>query len=212
MPDQPSLIDLSVADFLDRLAIGTATPGGGSAAALGGALAAALTSMVCNLSLGKDEFASVAGEVQRLLDEAEAARAALAFSVEADAGAFGAVMRAYKLPRGTDDERRARLAAIRKASIGAARAPLEVARLCVCVLDLCSRLAEIGNPRVLSDVVVAAFLARAALHGAAANVEVNLPSLKGDPFWDEARTELHHVLEGRRAQVEAILDRVSKRK
>jgi methenyltetrahydrofolate cyclohydrolase len=211
MPDDQSLLDLSVADFLDRLASGTPTPGGGSAAALGGALAAGLASMVCNLTLGKQEFAGVAADIQRLLDEAEAARAALEFSVEDDAVAFGKVMAAYRLPRATEAERQARVAAIRRACIGAARAPLEVAGVCARILDLCSRLAEIGNPRVLSDVVVAAFLARAALHGAAANVEVNLPSIKGDAFWDEARTELDHLLSGRNAQVETILARVSHR-
>src|SRR5439155_6654354 len=127
---------------------------------------AALGSMVCSLTLGKQEFAEVAAEIQRLLDETEAARAALEFGVEADAAAFGQVAAAYKLPRTTGAQQQARLAAIRQASLGAARAPLEAARVCARVLDVCSRLAEIGNPRVLTDVVVAAFLARAALHGA----------------------------------------------
>jgi formiminotetrahydrofolate cyclodeaminase len=174
-------------------------------------MAAALASMVCNLTLAKEEFAALGPEIQRLLDESEAARAALEFGVDSDAAAFAKVMAAYKLPRGTDAERQARLAAIRKACIGAARAPLEIAGVCCRVLDLCSRLAEVGNPRVLSDVVVAAFLARAALHSAAANVEVNLPSLRGDAFWDQARTELDHLLQGRNAQVETIVARVSHR-
>jgi formiminotetrahydrofolate cyclodeaminase len=177
MPKKESLTDLPVAEFLDRLASGAPTPGGGSAAALAGALAAALASMVC----------------------------------EADAAAFGKVAAAYKLPRATEDERQARLAAIRRASIGAAREPLETARVCGRVLDLCSRLAEIGNPRAVTDVVVSACLARAALHGAAANVEVNLPSIKGDPLWDEARKDLNHLLDGRNAQLEVILARVSHR-
>lgn len=202
---------MSIADFLDRLASGEPTPGGGSAAALAGALGAALASMVCNFTLGKPEFAEVGPEVQRLLDETEAARAGLEFGIEADTAAFGLVARAYKLPRGTEAEKQARLAAIRAASLGAARAPLEMVRLAARVLDLCTRLAEIGNPRVLSDVVVAAFLARAALHGAAVSVEINLPQLKGDAFWDEARTELDRLLDGRDAQVKVILARVSHR-
>jgi formiminotetrahydrofolate cyclodeaminase len=86
-----------------------------------------------------------------------------------------------------------------------------VARLNARVLDLCSRLVEICNPRVLSDVVVAAFLARAALHSAAANVEVNLPQLKGDAFWDEARAELDRLLEGRDAEVKVIVARAAHR-
>lgn len=210
--EQPALTDLTIAEFLERLAAGEPTPGGGSAAALAGALAAALASMVCNFTVGKDEFAGVAAEVERVLDETEAARAGLEFGIEADAAAFGTVARAYRLPRASDAEREARRAAIRSASMGAARAPLEVARLTARVLDLCERLAEIGNPRVLSDVVVAALMARAALHGAACNVEINLPQLKGDAFADEARAELKHLLDGRDAQVKMILVRVSHRK
>src|SRR5689334_7005485 len=139
MPDQPALIDLTIADFLERLAAGEPTPGGGSAAALAGALAAALASMVCNFTVGKDEFADVAEEVGRILDETEAARAGLEFGVDADAAAFGSVARAYKLPRGTEAEQERRGEAIRSASMGAARAPLEVARLTARVLDLCER-------------------------------------------------------------------------
>lgn len=208
---QEPLGELPLSEFLDRLASGAATPGGGSAAALVGALAAALASMVCNLTIGKSEFAEVEPEAGRLLDESEALRAGLEFGIEADAGAFAKVASAYRLPRASDEQKQARTHAIRRASKDAAREPLEVARLCARVLNLCSRLAEIGNPRVLSDVVVSAVLARAALHGASANVEVNLPSLKGDPFWDESRAELDHLLDGRGGQVETILARVSKR-
>jgi formiminotetrahydrofolate cyclodeaminase len=209
--EQPSLTDLSIADFLDRLAAGEPAPGGGSAAALAGALAAALTSMVCCFTIGKEEFAAVEAETKKILDEAEAARAALEFGVESDAAAFGVLAGAYRLPRDTEAKRQARREAIRAASIGAARAPLEVVRLVARVLDLCDRLAEIGNPRVLSDVAVAACMARAALHSAACNVEVNLPQLRGDPFYDEARTELNRLLEGRDAQVKLIVTKVSKR-
>ena len=211
MPEDQPLTELSVAEFLDRLASGAPTPGGGSAAALAGALAAALGSMVCNLTLGREEFARVADEIRRLLDEAEAARAALEFGIEADAVAYGKVAAAYKLPRGAEPQRQSRLAAIRKASLGAAREPLEVTRVCARVLDLHSRLAEIANPRVLSDVVVGAFLARAALRAAAANVEVNLPALEGDPFCDEARAELSRLREGLDAQVEVIVARAHRR-
>ena len=205
------LTDLSLSDFLDRLASGAPAPGGGAAAALAGASAAALGSMVCNLTLGKQELADVAPEIQQLLEETEALRAGLEFGVDADSEAFGRLAAAYKMPRDNDAQRNARVSAIRRASIDAARAPLEVGRLCTRVLDICTRLAEIGNPRVLTDVVVAAFLARAALHSAAANVEVNLPSIKGDAFWDEARRELEHLLDGREAQVKTILARVSHR-
>lgn len=211
MTKPSSLLDLSVADFLERLASGAPTPGGGSAAALAGALAASLSSMVCHLTLGKPEFADVAQEVERLLGESEAARAALGFGIEADAAAFARVAAAYKLPRGTEAERQARALSIQRASRDAAREPLEAARLCARQLDICERLAEVGNPRLLSDVVVAAHLARAALDAAAANVEVNLGVLADDPFAAEARAELRRLREGRDAQVAAILARVRQR-
>lgn len=205
------LTDLTVADFLDRLASDEPTPGGGSAGALAGALAAALASMVCNLTLPKPEFAEVADEIKRLLDETEAARAGLEFGVEADAEAFGKVSAAYKLPRGSEAERTTRRAAIGSASLAAAHQPLEVARLCGRLLDVDSRLAEIGNPRVLSDVVVSAHLAQAALLSAAANVEVNLPSIGDVPFCEEARKELERLLDRHEAQVRVIIERVKRR-
>ena len=155
MPGASELVELPLSQFLDRLASGDPTPGGGGAAALGGALAAALISMVCNLTLGKEQFAGVADEVQRLLDDSEAARAALEYAVEADATAFSHVSAAYRLPRGDERERSARQTAIKKASAGAAREPLEVARVCASVLDMSTRLAEIGTNaprfRILTD-------------------------------------------------------------
>jgi formiminotetrahydrofolate cyclodeaminase len=204
-PNGPPLADLTVADFLDQLASSAPTPGGGSASALAGALGAALNSMVCQLTLGKPEYAAVAAETQRLLDESEAARAALAFAIEADAGAYGRVVAAYRLPRSTDQERSRRKRAIHDATMEATREPLDAARVCGQVLDLCEQLIKIGNPRLLSDVVVAALLARAALEGAAANVEVNLPTLGDDPFAAEARAELAHLRQGREGQLLGIL-------
>src|SRR5688572_28865736 len=124
----PPLADLTVADFLDQLASDAPTPGGGAASALAGALGAALNSMVCQLTLGKPEFAAVAAETQRLLDESEAARAALEFAIEADAGAYGRVMAAYRLPRSTDQERSRRKRAIHVATMEATREPLDAAR------------------------------------------------------------------------------------
>src|SRR3712207_5288399 len=103
--NEQALMDLSLADFLDRLASGEPTPGGGAAGALAGALAAALASMVCNFTTGKPEFAAVEDEVRKILDETEAARAALEFGVEADASAFDVVAKAYKLPRETDADK-----------------------------------------------------------------------------------------------------------
>jgi formiminotetrahydrofolate cyclodeaminase len=167
--------------------------------------------MVCSLTAPKPEFAEVADEVRRLLDETEAARAGLTFGVDADAAAFDKVAAAYKLPRANEPERNTRRAAIGRASMDAAREPLEVAHLCARLLDICTRLAEIGNPRVLSDVIVSAHLARAALLSAAANVEVNLPSIDDDPFCHEARKELEHLLDGRDAQVRLIVERVKHR-
>lgn len=205
------MLDLSVTTFLDQLADGTPTPGGGAAAAVAGALGAALASMVCQFTLGRDEFASVQSEIDELLTEAEAARAALELAAEQDATAYGRVVAARRLPRGSDAERAARAAAIQAAARQAAREPLEAARVAARLLDVCSRLAELGNPRLLSDVEVAAMLSLVSLRGAAVNVEANLPSLQDDPFVPEAQVELRRLLADRDAQVEALRARIRHR-
>jgi formiminotetrahydrofolate cyclodeaminase len=206
-----SLTALSIEQFLDRLASGDATPGGGSAASLAGALGAALVSMVCNLTAGRERFADVEEEVGAILAEAERARARLQAGVQADAAAYGGVMAAVGLPRGTELEKEARREAIQVAMKGATRVPLEIVEGCVAVLTLCEQAVRSTNPNAASDVVVAALLAAAGLEGAAANVETNLGSIKDEEFVADARRRLAAVRESLQQRVAVILEAARER-
>ncbi len=161
--------------FLDAVAAGTPTPGGGSVAALAGALAAALTSMVCQLTLHKQPGAE---DMDRILQQAQTLRGELSGMVESDARAYDAVLQAYRKPQGSPQEKEERAAAIQSALEGAARVPLRVAEGAVQVLQLLPPLLETGLPSAASDVGVAAYLAQAALKGASLNVRTNLRSLR----------------------------------
>ena len=164
-------------DFLDALASGTAAPGGGSAAAHAGALAAALVSMVARLTIGKKKYVQVEGQMQAILDEAEALRAELTTAVKRDSAAFEAVMEAFKLPKDTPAEQEARLQAIEEATLQATLEPFGVAQKAVRVLELASQVISAGNLNAISDGGAGANLAVAALRGAGLNVRINAKSL-----------------------------------
>ena len=108
------IVQQPVTTFLDDLASGSATPGGGSAAAIMGAMGAALVSMMCNLTIGKKNYAEVEGEMQSLLAAAEELRLQLAGMVAEDIGAFDALMAAYAMPKDTDEQKTKRSAAIQE--------------------------------------------------------------------------------------------------
>jgi formiminotetrahydrofolate cyclodeaminase len=188
------IIEQPVTQFLDELASSAATPGGGSAAAILGALGAALVSMVCNLTIGKKNYAEVEGEMHDVLANAEALRARLADMVADDIAAFNGLMAAYGLPKQTDDEKAARGAAIQHALIAATEAPLACARACADVIKLSMRAAEVGNRNVISDAGVGALAAQAALRSAALNVDINVPSLQDQVFAKACRDEMDALL------------------
>jgi formiminotetrahydrofolate cyclodeaminase len=168
--------------FLDGLASKAPTPGGGSAAAIMGAMGAALVGMVCNLTLGKAQYAAVDAEMQALLDEAEALRARLAGMVQADVEAFDRVMAAYRLPKDNEADKQARSAAIQDALKAATDVPLECARACGDVVRLSRVAAEKGNVNAVSDAGVAVVAGFAALRSAALNVYVNTGSIRDEAF------------------------------
>lgn len=194
---EADLSALSVSEFLDRLASGDPTPGGGSAAALAGALAASLVSMVCNLTLGREKFATAEEAVRGILGRSEDLRSALREGVQADAAAYGALMAAYRLPRGTEAEQARRGETVQAATREAARVPLATAEQCAGVLDLCEEALPITNPNVASDVAVAALLAGTGLEAAAANVEANLASIKDRRYAEDLRGRLAGLRAGR---------------
>jgi formiminotetrahydrofolate cyclodeaminase len=172
--EQPdSLLAQPSRAFLDSLASSAPAPGGGAAAALAGALGAALVEMVAHLTAGKKRYAGVEPLTRDALQRAAALRARLQDAVDDDAQAYAAVSHAYGLPRDSEAQKAERTEAIQAALIRAAAAPLEAASACSQVLALCEETAGSLNANVISDVMVAALLAHAALEAALVNVEVN---------------------------------------
>ncbi len=179
-PSGRSLLDLTVREFLEVLASSAPAPGGGAAAALVGAMGAALIEMTGNLTVGRPKFADVEQEAQRIVSAANETRHFFERAADEDARAFAGVSAAYKLPRERDAEKEARSAAVQTALGIAARAPLGVAGRAAELIDLAQQGVGVLNPAVVSDVMVGALLAYAALEGAGINVEVNLGALKDD--------------------------------
>ena len=188
------LTEMKSVDFLAALASSAPAPGGGGGAAMAGALAAALASMVCNLTIGKEKFAQQEPEVKELLDEAEEVRQSLLALVEDDAAVFNSFMACYKLPKATEAEKAARTAAIRSAAKQAAEVPLAIARASYRALMLAERLVCIGNPGVITDGVCSAILARAALRCAEYNVRINLGLTKDEEYNHGVQAELNNLL------------------
>lgn len=202
------ITDLSTEAFLDALASGNATPGGGSAAAVMGAMGAALVSMVCNLTIGKKGYEAAEAEMRSVLGEADALRTRLLAMVALDIAAFDALMAGYKLPKATDEEKAARSAAIQKGLQGATQVPLDCAVACAEVLRLTARSVEVGNVNVISDVGVGVLAGWAALRSAALNVHINAPQIKDREFTESRLTQLEQLLAECGPLAEQVHDRV----
>lgn len=185
------------AEFLKALASSAPTPGGGSVAALTGALGAGLISMVCNLTLGKEKYKHVEAQVARLLEQSEKLRHDLMDLIEADIGVYGKLSAAYKLPKDTDQDKARRTAAIQAALVEATGVPLAIGRACAALVDLCPTAAKIGNIGAISDVGVAVLLGEAALRSAALNVAINLGTLKDEDFVQATRQEMDRLMSGK---------------
>lgn len=184
------LVDRTVAQVLDAFASTDPTPGGGSASALAGAMGTSLLLMVARMPKTKQS-----AEADRpALDAAVASLAPLANELRAlidrDTAAYDEVMSAYRLPKGTDEEKAARRAGIQLAMRSAIESPLAVMRACRAALEQSERVAAHGNPNAASDVTVARELLGAALNGARANVEINLSSVTDAEYVERVRKEL----------------------
>lgn len=184
----------TIANFLDGLASSAPTPGGGGAAAISGAMGAALVSMVCNLTIGKKKYIEVEADLKDVLAKSEALRGQLTGMIADDVEAFDAVMGAYGLPKNTDEEKAARAAKIQEALKVATDVPLACCRLCRQVIDLAEVVAEKGNLNVISDAGVAVLSAYAGLRSAALNVYVNAKGLDDRAFAEERLRELEGLL------------------
>lgn len=181
--------ELTLQQFLDRLASADPAPGGGTAAALAGAAAAALIAMVARISQGKNPDPAFAA----MIEQGERSRELLTALMAEDAQAFTAVIQASRMARATDEEKQARRAALQQALRGAAAVPLRVAQEAVVVLQVAGELARTGNPNALSDVATAALLGYAAVGSALANVRINLKAMTDQAYVAESAAEVQRL-------------------
>jgi len=196
--------DKSIEVFLDELASRSATPGGGSVAALMGAQSAALTSMVCNLTIGKPKYAEVDADMQALLVKSEALRVSLTKMIKADVDVFDQLMVTYGLPKETGEEKTARSEQIQSVLKEATLVPLACAKACAEAITLSQEAAEKGGINVISDAGVGVMSAYAGLKSAALNVYINTASLKDRAFADAQLIELDGILSGAELKVEDV--------
>jgi len=203
------LMSMTAARFVDEVSTESPAPGGGSVAALMGSLAAALATMVANLTVGKKGYESVWAELATLAAEGQRGKDALARAVDEDTDAFNRVMDAMRMPKGTPDENVARAEAIESANTHAAEVPLQTARVCLDALRLAEQAALKGNTNSASDAGVAALAAQAGLEGAALNVLINLGSIADKAFACRCSAEVERlVADGRRLR-DGVLARVT---
>ena len=200
---------LKLDEFLDRLASGTPTPGGGTTAALAGALGASLVSMVAGLSLGKKGYESAQAELVAIREQADRIRGTLTALMDEDSKSFERVIDAMRLPRGTEAERSLREEGMQEALKSASLIPYQVASLCDQVLALARLVAERGNKSAASDAGVGALLADAGIRAAVLNIEINLKAVRDEAFVIGMRGKLSALgVEGTRlADVLSIVER-----
>ncbi|MGA7875732.1 MAG: cyclodeaminase/cyclohydrolase family protein [Desulfoferrobacter sp.] len=187
------LADLKVKQFLEETASNSPVPGGGSVAALSGALAASLAEMVAGLTVGRKGFESVEPKMKSIREKAQAFRAKLVEDIQSDSDAYNQVIAAYKLPKATEQEKIERSKAIQAGLRQAAQVPLEVARHSLQILGLAETVVTQGNPNALTDGAVGAMLARTAGLAALYNVKINLSSIKDKEFVEETAQEVNHL-------------------
>ncbi len=199
------LLAQPIGPFLDSLASSAPTPGGGSVAAMSGAMAAGLVSMVCALTVGKKQYADIEEEVRGIHDRAEALRRELQSLAEQDIEVFSRLSAAYKLPRTTEADAATRHAAIQQATRLAAEVPLRTAQAAAAILHLCTALAPRVGRLIVSDIGVAAILARATVQSAILNIEINLSGLEDQLFVRQTRAQVEDLIIGLSEETEGVV-------
>jgi glutamate formiminotransferase len=193
-PEGPGRLAALAQPFLDAVAQPTATPGGGSVAALAGALSASLGQMVAELSRKKKSQAAHVEQLSEIVAEFNSASRVLAEAIDRDAVSFESVMAAHKLPQSNAEEQQRRERSVQLALQGAAQVPLEVARRAAEIFDRLGQLESISSPSMLSDVRVGRLLAAAGVRGALENVAINLESITDAGFSERMRSESTSLL------------------
>jgi len=187
------LVSMTLSDFLSELASGSPAPGGGSVAALSGAIGAALTSMVSNLTIGKEKYIQVQDEIKKLLNKSEQIRKELTKLIDKDTQAFNDVIKAFKLPKENEKQIELRNKAIQEGYKTAAGVPLETAKICEEILDLAKVVSEKGNRNSITDAAISAIMAKSGVDAAILNVRINLNSIKDEKFVKNVDTQLNDL-------------------
>jgi len=197
-------------DFVDEVSRDTPAPGGGSVAALAGALGGALAAMVANLSAGKGEFAQHYEKLCSIADRAQRVKDALVRGVDEDTQAFDSVIEAMRMPKDTEAERAERVQAMEEGYKKATRVPLDTVKLCRDALALCGEMSALADPEMVSDVGTGAHMASAGAHSAAYNVRINLRHISDAGFVQEMREQVKALLTECEEQKAAVLAEVEK--
>ena len=188
-----NLVEQRVIDFVAATASKEPTPGGGAIAALTAATGAALAEMVANLTVGKKGYEAVQPEMEELQAKAEAIRKRMLELSQADADVFNIFMNALGLPKNTDEEKAARTAAIQQAYKDAAMVPFEIGELANQIFDLAELASRKGNQNLITDGIIAAINARAAVKSAFLNVRINLSGIKDESFVAELTSKMYAI-------------------
>jgi methenyltetrahydrofolate cyclohydrolase len=209
------LIKKNVEEFIQVTASGEPTPGGGSISALAGSLGAALTRMVGNLSFGKKAYEELSDENKAKLEEnfkvLEEKMGTLTEIIDTDSTAFDGVMKAFKMPKSTDEEKKARSEAIQAGYKEALEVPLNCGEICLDVLELQKEFAHYGNINAITDIGVGALLAYTGLEGALLNVKINLQSIKDEAYVKETQDKVEKLLNDGKELKEELMKIVYKR-
>ena len=188
-----NLVEQRVIDFVAATASKEPTPGGGAIAALTGATGAALAEMVANLTFGKKGYEEVQSEMEELQTKAEAIRNRMLELSQADADVFNIFMNALGLPKNTDEEKIARTAATQQAYKDAAMVPFEIGELAYQIFDLAELASKKGNQNLITDGIIAAINARAAVKAAFLNVRINLSGIKDEAFVANVSAKMNSI-------------------
>ena len=199
---------LTVEGFINETASSSPAPGGGSIAALNAASSAALIAMVAQLTLGKEKYAASQEEMQEVAGKAGALKDQFLAFIDEDSNAFNKIMAAFKLPKDTDEAKKARSAAIQEATKGAALVPFKVGKTANELFALAEAVILRGNPNAVTDGAVAAMNARAAVRGAFLNVKINLGSIKDAQFVEDLKKQMAAIEADVDAREQVLLEKV----
>lgn len=187
------LADMNVKDFLEKTASNSPVPGGGSVAALSAGLAAALTEMVANLTIGKKGYDEVQKDMQEVAKKGSEYRGKFIEDIDKDSDAFNKVMAAFKLPKASDEEKGARKEAIQSGSKEATLVPLQVAEDAFEIMEMIEEVVIKGNKNAVTDGAVAAMMARTAVLSALYNVKINLGTIKDIAFVEDVTKQMNEL-------------------